>query len=70
MRGGRVEPVECVGVGGVTGLDPLGLGQAQLVEQDLLQLLGRAEVELTPDDVVGVVLGGGDLPGELGPPTR
>ena len=39
-----------VGVGGVAGLDPLGLGQPELVEQDLLQLLGRAEVELAADD--------------------
>ena len=40
-----------VGVGGVAGLDPLGLGQPELVEQDLLQLLGRAEVELAADQL-------------------
>ena len=49
VLGLRVQPVQRVGVGGVAGLDPLGLRQAQLVEQDLLQLLGRAEVELPAD---------------------
>ncbi len=53
VLGLRVEPLQRVGVGGVAGLDALGLGQGQLVEQDLLQLLGRAEVELAPDHPVG-----------------
>ena len=50
VLGLRVQPLQRVGVGGVAGLDPLGLRQAELVEQDLLQLLGRAEVELAADD--------------------
>jgi len=37
-----------VGVGGVAGLGPLGLGHVQLFEQHDLQLFGRAEVDLLP----------------------
>ena len=44
-------------VGRVPGLDPLGLGQAQLVEEHLLQLLGRAQVELPAHHRVGGLLG-------------
>ncbi|GGT54426.1 hypothetical protein GCM10010177_08460 [Actinomadura citrea] len=47
---------EGLGVGGVAGLGALGLGQVQLVEQDLLDLLGRAEVELAADGGVGQLL--------------
>lgn len=42
----RRQPGEGIGVGGVAGLGLLGPGQAQLAEEDLLKLLGRAEVEL------------------------
>ena len=44
----------------------LPFGQIELEEQDLLELLGAAQVELVPD--VGVDLGfePGDLGGELG----
>ena len=52
-----VQVGERVGVGGVAGLGPLGLGHAELVEQHHLQLLGRAEVDLlAADRVVGVLL--------------
>ncbi len=40
-------------IGCVPGLDLLGLGHVQLVEQDLLELLGRAQVDLTADRLVG-----------------
>ena len=53
------EPLERVGVGGVAGLGALGLGQSQLVEEHLLELLGRAEVDLLADHRVGLV--GGQL---------
>ena len=45
-----VQPRQRVGVGGVAGLDLLGLRQAELLEQHRLQLLGRAEVELVADE--------------------
>ena len=51
------QPGERLGVGGVPGLDPLGLGQAEFGEQDLLKLLGRAQVEFVPDQCVGALLG-------------
>ncbi|CAK7285478.1 hypothetical protein SGPA1_31351 [Streptomyces misionensis JCM 4497] len=40
------EPGQRVGVRGEAGLGLLGLGQGQLAEEDLLELLGRAQVEL------------------------
>ena len=49
VLGLRVQTLQRVGVGGVAGLDPLRLRQLQLGEQDLLQLLRRAEVELAAD---------------------
>ena len=57
MLGLREQAGERLGVGGVAGLDPLGLGQAELVEQQFLQLLGRAQVELVPGDRVCGLLG-------------
>ena len=60
------QPEQGVGIGGVAGLDPLRLRQAELVEQDLLQLLGRTEVELPADDRVGVLLDVLDGAAELG----
>ena len=57
MLGLREQAGERLGVGGVAGLDPLGLGQAELVEQQFLQLLGRAQVELVPGDRVRGLLG-------------
>ncbi len=48
------KPGQRVRVGGVAGLDFLGLRQAQLVEEDHLQLLGRAEVERPADDLLGL----------------
>ena len=53
----REQAGQRLGVGGVPGLDALGLGQAELVEEHLLQLLGRAEVELVPHHRVGGLLG-------------
>lgn len=49
VLGLRGEPGQRVGVRRVTGLGLLGLGQIQLAEEDFLELLGRAEVELVPD---------------------
>ena len=57
---------ERIGIGGVTGLDPLRLGQAELVEQDLLQLLGRAEIERATDDRVRILLDRLDRGAQLG----
>ena len=42
----RRQLLEHVGVGGEAGLGLLAAGQPQLVEEQLLQLLGRAEVDL------------------------
>ncbi len=62
-----VEVGEGVGVGRVAGLRPLGLRHPQLVEEDLLQLLGAAEVDVVaPDGLVGVELGLAHLRGEVG----
>ncbi len=57
---------ERVGVGRVAGLDLLRLRQPELGEEHLLELLGRAEVELVPDDRVGRLLGRLDLAVERG----
>ena len=57
---------ERVGVGRVAGLDLLRLRQPELGEQHLLELLGRAEVELVADDRVGRLLGRLDLAVERG----
>ena len=61
---------ERLGVGGVPGLDPLGLGQAQLGEQHFLELLGRAEVELVPDDPERRLLGRLHLAAQAGGHVR
>ncbi len=55
---------ERLGIGGVPRLDPFGLGQAELGEQDLLQLFGRAQVELVPDQRVRALLGRFHLPAQ------
>ena len=44
---------EGVGVGGVTGFRLASRRQSQLVEEDLLKLLGARQVDLAPDGVVG-----------------
>src|SRR3712207_9551161 len=46
VAGLRQQVGQRLGVGRVARLDLLGLGQAQLVEEHRLQLLGRAEVDL------------------------
>ena len=51
VRGLREQLLQRLGVGGVAGLDLLGLGQVALAEQDLLQLLRRAEVERPADEL-------------------
>lgn len=51
----RGQPGQRVRVRRVTGLRLLRLGQVQLAEEDLLELLGRAEVELVPDGGVGLL---------------
>jgi len=44
---------QCIGIGRVPGLGLLGLGHFESVEQHDLQLLGRAEVDLLTDHLVG-----------------
>ena len=64
----RVAPAQLLEhrrVGRVAGLRPLALRQVQLEEQDLLELLGAAEVELVPDVDVDLLLEPGDLRAEL-----
>ena len=53
-------------VGRVAGLGPLALRQVELEEEDLLELLGAAEVELVADVDVDLGLEAGDLGPELG----
>ena len=55
-RVGRAQLLEDGGVRGEAGLRALAAGQVELVEQDLLELLGAAEVELVADRVVDVLL--------------
>src|SRR4029453_3205336 len=44
-----------VGVGGVPRFDALRLGELELLEENGLELLGRAEVELSSDDCVSLL---------------
>ena len=55
-RVGRPELLEHRGVGREAGLRPLALRQVQLEEQDLLELLRAAEVELVADVDVDLLL--------------
>ena len=57
--------LEGLGVGGVAGLDLLRLGQVALAEEDLLQLLGRAEVERPPHEPMRLLLGTPHVGAEL-----
>ena len=60
------EPLEDVGAGGVgAALAALAAGQVHLVEQDLAQLLGRADGEGAPDQFVDLRLQLGDTAGEV-----
>ena len=61
----RAQLLEDRRVGRVAGLRPLALRQVQLVEEDLLQLLGAAQVELVADVGVDLRLQAGDLRREL-----
>jgi len=61
----RLELFEDRGVGRVAGLRPLALGQVQLVEEDLLELLGRAEIEVVSDVEVDLRLQARHLAAEL-----
>ena len=63
---GGAQVLEHRRIGRVAGLGPLALGQVQLEEQDLFELLGAAEVELVPDVGVDLRLEPGDLGRELG----
>ena len=58
MRVLLLEIGERLGVGGVPGLVGAGLRHGELVEEHLLQLLRRSEVDLAPDLGVGAL---GDL---------
>ena len=60
-RVGRPELLEDRRVGRVAGLRPAALRQVQLEEQDLLELLGAAEVELVADVDVDLLLEPVDL---------
>ena len=61
----RPELLEDRRVGRVAGLRALALRQVQLEEEDLLELLGAAEVELVADVDVDLLLEAGRLRGEL-----
>ncbi len=59
------EALQSLGVGGVAaGLEPAGLGQVQLLEEDVAELLGRADVELVTDRLVDLLLDAADLLGQ------
>ena len=62
---GRPELLEDGRVGRVARLRPLALRQVELEEQDLLELLGAAEVELVADAGVDLALEPLDLGPEL-----
>ena len=64
-RVGRPELLEDRGVRGVARLRPLALREVELAEQDLLQLLRTAEIELVPDAGVDLPLETLDLGPEL-----
>ena len=64
-RMGPAQVLEDGRVGGVAGLRPLALGQVQLGEQDLLELLGAAKVELVADVGPDLRLEPGDHVSEL-----
>ena len=72
----RAELLEHLGIGRVAGLGALAARQVQLVEEDLLQLLGAAQVELVADRRVDVLLPAGrwprgtSRPARTGPPGR
>ena len=65
-RMGRAQVLEHRRVGRVAGLGALALRQVQLEEEDLLELLGAAEVELVADVGVDLGLEPRDLGRELG----
>ena len=60
----RAQLLEHVGVGRVAGLGAPPARQVQLVEEDLLELLGAADRELVADVVVDLLLQAGYLRGE------
>ena len=60
----RTKVLEHRGVGREAGLRAPPAGQIQLVEQDLLELLGAADRELVPDVLVDLLLQPRDLGGE------
>ena len=64
-RMGGAQVLEHGRIGRVAGLRPLALGQVELVEEDLFELLGAAQVELVPDVHVDLALQPVDLGGEL-----
>ena len=64
-RMGGAQVLQHRGVGRVARLGALALGQVELEEQDLLELLGAAEVELVPDVLVDLRLEPRDLRREL-----
>ena len=61
----RLEVFEHRRVGRIAGLRPLALGQVEFVEQDLLELLGRSEIEVVADIDVDLRLKAGHLAAEL-----
>src|SRR3954467_3463862 len=66
----RPEVLEHRGVRRVAGLRPLALREVQLEEEDLLELLRAAEVELVPDVRVDLRFEPRDLGSELGGEER
>ncbi len=64
-RVGRLEFLQHGRVGRVAGLGSFALGQAELVKENLLELLGRAEIEVVADVDVDLRLKAGHLAAEL-----
>ncbi len=65
-RVGRAQLLEHGGIGRVARLGAPPAGQVELVEQDLLELLGAADGELVTDRLVDLLLQPRDLDGERG----
>ena len=60
------QAIEDIGAGRVgAALGALAAGQAELVEQNLAELLGRGDVERAPGETVYLGLEGGDSAGEI-----
>ena len=52
-----LQPLQGIGVGGVAGLGAFGLWKADLVEQQVAQLLRRVDIHRMADGLVDILLG-------------